>query len=360
MLVHAAVTINVIFRSRQTQDDPSGFNAFLCYLQAFLFQTARTAFIWHWILSMIVIYLVIVRKVSVNTLRSHSHWYYTILGLVTILSTAIPMIANRLGRVPNFPICWINGVVEWRLVFVFLHDVIVMLVFSVFTFPIARELHRGSKCNVRNSFVLKDLMYQHLIQAVYLFFLFLISGLASLNRMLLELSDAAWNSSYIASTDYTFCVTSLYLFYFFGIVTVLIHTITYLSIKDFITKIKTKLKRSEMISAPNSTARYTESINTYSKLETPKTTTNPPISAVSIPPDSEQRRILLRAHKSYTLNVLQNVREELADLGMEASEIDSFITEQSGLSTTENESEQDFSERLLAAQQRWRLQTNNV
>ena len=55
-------------------------------------------------------------------------------------------------------------------------------------------------------------------------------------------------------------------------------------------------------------------------------------------------------------NLLMNVREELADLGMEESEIESFITEQSDLSTTENESEQDFSERLLAAQQRWRLQ----
>ena len=51
-------------------------------------------------------------------------------------------------------------------------------------------------------------------------------------------------------------------------------------------------------------------------------------------------------------NLLMNVREELADLGMEESEIESFITEQSDLSTTENESEQDFSERLLAAQQR--------
>ena len=67
---------------------------------------------------------------------------------------------------------------------------------------------------------------------------------------------------------------------------------------------------------------------------------------------------LFRAQGAYTTNLLMNVREELSDFGMEESEIESFITEQSELSTSVNESEEDFSERLLAAQQRWRLQNN--
>ena len=350
MMANAATTINVIFKSRQLEDDPSGFYAFLCYLQAFLFQTSRTAFIWHWILSMIVIYLVVVRKVSVNQLRSHSHWYYWILLLVTGLSTAIPMIANRLGRIPNFPICWVNGPAEWRLVFAYAHDAIGILFFLVFTAPIACELGRSSKYGVHNSFVLKDLMYQHIIQAVYLFFLFTFSFLSALDRTLLELWDGAWDSSYIASTAYTYCMGSSILMFFFGIITVLIHTITYSSFKNFIFKIKTKT----MTSRPNSTDPSThEQISIeYDKLETPKATTNPGITAVSIPPGTEQRMDLFRAQGAYTTNLLMNVREELADLGMEESEIESFITEQSELSTTENESEQDFSERLLAAQQR--------
>lgn len=370
MFLNVALTINVIFQSRQIEYDPSAFYAFLCYVQAFLFQTAQTGFIWHWILSMVVIYLVIVRKISVNQLRSHSHWYYWTFGLVMGLATGIPMIANRLGRIPvNFPICWVNGEMEWRVMFSYIHDEIGMLVFLIFTYPVARELHRISKYDVDNSFVLKDLMYQHIVHAIYLFLTFLFSSLWGLNSAMLELKEGAWDSAYISSTEYTYCMGSMFFMFFLGIFTVLIHSIKFSAIQNCIFKVKTKIKQRSAAEPPNSAAPYTESNDSfepqnYRMINTPKSindsTINPGSTAVSIPPNSEQRKDLLRAQGAYTMNLLMNVREELAELGMEESEIESFISEQSELSTTEYESEQEFSERLLAAQQRWREQTNNV
>ena len=46
-----------------------------------------------------------------------------------------------------------------------------------------------------------------------------------------------------------------------------------------------------------------------------------------------------------------NVKEELMDDGMDESEIDSFCTEQSEL-TTENETEEEFNDRLQQAKER--------
>lgn len=90
-------------------------NSFLCYFEAIGLQFFRTQFVWNWNLSMIVLYLVTVRKIPVRKLRSKSHWYYSILGSITLLFTILPAIFGKYGALRRK--CYITGPPGWRLSF---------------------------------------------------------------------------------------------------------------------------------------------------------------------------------------------------------------------------------------------------
>ena len=62
----------LLSNQREVQPDASGFYTFLCYAKAMGFQFFHTAFVWHWILSTITLYLVVVKKTPVNDLPIQS------------------------------------------------------------------------------------------------------------------------------------------------------------------------------------------------------------------------------------------------------------------------------------------------
>lgn len=352
---HATAMISIVFKNRQAEVDANGFYSALCYFQAVCFQFFRTAFIWNWILSMVVIYFVVVRKTPVNKLREKSRWFYWAFGSISALMTIVPMIANKLGKVPRAELCWITGSVEWLIAAAYIHMLLGIILFAVVAVPTFRELHRSAKhgSGSRASNTLKDLMYRHTIEAVFLFVTITFSFLASMNGILLDYWDGAFDSSYIASTMYTYCVIRDYMLPAAGLVIALIHSISYSFIQRCFSSVKSRFRRSSSRFTTASMDLVLE--GEYRISETPKSLG---ITVVSIPPDPRKQRALLNAHSAYTANLLMHAKEELAEIGMEESEIDSFISEQSSY-LTDAETNEEFSERLLAAQKRWIERYNN-
>ena len=140
-----------------------------------MLQFFRTAFYWHWILSMIIIYLIIVIKIPVKELRAKSHWYYTILGGVTCFFTILPAIFKKYGAQRRK--CYLTGAPEWKFVLGYSHLVLGIIVFVLLAFPIFRTVHR-----IKND-TFQDLMYQQFVQAVFLFLLATFTMLFLINAM---------------------------------------------------------------------------------------------------------------------------------------------------------------------------------
>ena len=195
------------------------------------------------------------------------------------------------------------------------------------------------------------MLYQHMLQTAHLLVVFTFYFLLNLNSVLLDVWDGAFDSSYIASTTYTYCV---------GYISFCIDPFNpvFICSRNF-SRVKEKFKRFDSLrrltSENLSPGRAVE--NEYRISETPRNSIG--ITAVSIPPDPQQQRALLKAHTSYTTNLLMHVKDELAEIGMDDSQIDSFVSEQSYLSTHAKKNE-EFSERFLAAQKQWMERYSNV
>lgn len=336
MGIFVASSIELIFKSRYTKPDASDFYASLCYFRAVMFQFFRTAFLWQWILSIIVVYLVVVRKTPVDKLRKGSHWYYGTLGLVSSLATILPIIFDQLGSNPRSGFCWINGSADWRVAIAYSHNAIGIMTFILLSGPGIQQLYRSSKVgNNPGEKVLKDLMYQHTIQNAFLFVTLSFAFLSAFNSILLQSWDGAWDSNYIASTTYTYCMATSYLLPSTGVVIAMIHSISYSNVKQFVAGIKKKLKRSEDDTVPLTSTVPVPVIEEYTMVQTP----------VSIPPQLEHQQSFLRAHAAYTTDLLLNVKEELAEMAESASDLTT--------TTGHEETEEDLNEKLSAAQQRW-------
>ena len=305
---------------------------------------------------MIVLYLVIVTKTRVNRLRSKGHWYYTILGSITCVFTVLPAIFGKYGAQGGQ--CYITGPPAWKLTLGYSHLTIGMFIFLVFAFPVIRALY-----HLQHD-VLQDVMYQQIFQAVFLFVLYAFSSLFLMNATLMEVWDGVFESKYIASTMYTYCISTIRMNELTGIVIGLIHLISYSSVKKFINKEKdqdtncfkrlmNRIKRRN----PTNTASSDEiQLNEYVAVATPTGAAPGPTresqsmgcTAVSIPPDSQQKKAHFQAMRAYTTNLLLHAREEL-----EEGDADSSLTEPSSSTDTVVEIESESDARLLAARERW-------
>ena len=348
------------FTDNLTGDDTRGFYSFLCYVQAFGYQLFRTAFIWNWILSMIVIYIIIVQKTPVRTVRTYAQRYYCTIAFIAAIATIIPAIRGAYGQIPFTGFCWNRDAPAWRLALGYSHLAIGITLFMIFAIPVVKELYSRSKEGTADGgILLKDLMYQQVFQAFYLCVMFSFAFLSTINGVLVETWSGAFDSTYVLNTTYTYCVGTGLLLPLTGIAITLILLIPYSKVKSFVMNTKNKLKSKLHRTKPPEETFVPLTDETYRSLETPREGTADIVGAesivitvVSFPPGSEQQRTLERANAAYTMALLLNVKEELMDDGMDESEIDSFCTEQSEL-TTENETEEEFNDRLQHAKERW-------
>ena len=314
--VFIVACISIVFQDKHIGDDATGFYSSLCYIQAIGFQFFRTAFIWHWILTMITLYFTIVVKTPINEIRKKSHWYYGTLGSITLMATIIPAIFGKYGEVPHGEFCYITGAPAWRIVFAYSHLVVGIVIFLLFAYPVVKAL--------RDFEVLQDIFWQQLIQAVFLFVIYTLSILLTINTMLLEMWSGAFDSTYIGATMYTYCVLNGNLLPLAGIVIGLIHLISYSSVvkcftkeKETVDEIEPQVKSKSFISALSfaSLKRYlsfrrqetrrTDNSSEYVQLQTPKPTERLGCTAVSIPIESQQRRAHFQA---------RHARDELEEI----------------------------------------------
>ena len=298
---------------------------------------------------MATLYLVVVIKTPVSEFRAKSQWYYTILGSITLLFTILPAVYGKYG-VQN-GLCYITGSIYWSLCFGYSHMALGIVVFLRFAFPVIRALRKIKQD------VLQDVMYQQVFQAAFLFVLYTFSFLFLINSTLLEIWDGALNSKYIASTMYPYCVSTLYRNSFSGIVVGLIHLISYSSVKKFIKKARKREETEQTETESNKTGfqrlmdrlkgNREETNDGYVSVVTPRPFESMGCTAVSIPPDSEQKRAHFQANRAYTTNLLLHAKDEL-EAGRHK---ESGQTESSYETAVEIESESDG--RLLAARERW-------
>ena len=152
----------------------------------------------------------------------------------------------------------------------------------------------------------------------FLFLIFFFAFFFLTNTVLLEIWDGALNSTYISSTMYTSCVTALTLSSVNGIILGAIHLVPYSAVKSCCsrrrkeeTETEESIIRRLLARITSSSRMVTHSENTtdgFAQVETPTTIG---ITAVSIPPGSEQQRAHFRANQAYTTNLLQHVKDKL-------------------------------------------------
>lgn len=375
-------SISGVLKRRHVAENTSGALAVVCQFQGVMFQIFSSTLVWHWSISMIVMYIIVVRKARTSSIRSRSKFYYAILCSLVGLTTAIPAIANKYGPIKQAGLCWIADATGWRFSFLYSHLLLGLVFFVYCMIPVMRELYLAtqSETNTYRVYLLKDTMYQQVAQAAYLFIVFAVVFIYALNNLLLEVNwSEASQSKYIAATQYSYCVTNAVLSASIGVMMACIHSISHAFYQKgwdvaqccFSKVWRQKKSKAENFACPQHIDEFADRENAsidaplqlFDLVETPtgKLGTFCPsgyesagCTAVSIPPDAQRQQMHVQASNAYTGLLLSNVIDRLAVDEADESDFDSTI-----LTTTNEASEVDLDIRLQLAKDRWLQRYHN-
>lgn len=327
-----SLLLSWIFQRKQTTPNASGFYAFICQLQGATILLSVVSIAWIWIASMIVSYLVVVRKIPVSEIRENRRFFYLVMTFIPLTTTAIPLIMQKFQVNKLRTACALALELEWQMGFFMWHIALGIFCFVSLMSQVVVSLYQARNKPIlpHQSDALRDAMAQQVTHAGYLFVFYIAVILHGVNQNLLLNWDGAMNSSYIADTMYTYCMMLSVLFPSIGTVLALIYSVSYSTClrrtqglkifrhKDSTTEDPSQLRGSESINGSDTHSHFI-------RIETP-TSVCVPQSAVSIPPGATERNNLRIANNAYTTNLLENAREILEEEELEESESEIYST----------------------------------
>ena len=115
-----------------------------CTVQGFAFQAFAIFLIWAWMLLMVVMYQIIVKKHTICQLRTSAYKYWGVTIFAVAVSSILPLLFGAYGKIPGVQLCWLNDK-WWRLVLLGANLIYAMLVFLRFMPPILYHLFHAFK-----------------------------------------------------------------------------------------------------------------------------------------------------------------------------------------------------------------------